>query len=146
MPMKPSIVALLLALAAVSPSLASDVKEDIVAAEKNAWKAYANHDAKAYGDSMTEDAIVAAATGGTLTGKQAILADLSSTACKVKSYEIGDTKVRQLSADAAVLTYNFTQDVTCGANKLPPKIFATSIYVRQGSKWRWTSYQETAQP
>jgi len=144
--MKPSMVTLLLALAVVAPSLASDVKEDIVAAEKNAWKAYVNHDAKAYGDSMTEDAVVAAATGGILTGRQAILADLKSTPCKVKSFDLADTKVRQLSPDVAILSYNLTQEVTCGEAKLPPKVFATSIYVRQGPKWRWTSYQETAQP
>jgi uncharacterized protein (TIGR02246 family) len=141
--MKSSIVALLLALAVVSPSIAADLKEEIVAVEKSSWKAYANHDVKAYGDTMTDDAVVVAASGEALMGKKEILADLSSANCNVKSFDLADTKLRQLSADVAILTYNLTQDVTCEA-KLPTKVFATAIYVRQGGKWRWASYQETA--
>jgi len=143
--MKSSIVALLLALAVVSPSMAADLKEDILAVEKNAWKAFAKHDANAYGDTMTDDAIVAPASGDVLTGKQKILADLSNNPCDVKSFDLADTKLRQLSPDIAILTYNLTQDVTCAGKKLPTKAFVTSLYVRQGGKWRSTSYQETAQ-
>ena len=142
--MKSSIVALLLALAVVSPSMAADLKEDIVAVEKNSWKAFANHDAKAYGDTMTDDAVVVYLGGDVLTGKQEILADLSSKPCNVKNFDLADTKLRQLSPDIAILTYNLTQDVTCEGKKLPPKVFVTAIYVRQGGKWRWASYQETA--
>jgi uncharacterized protein (TIGR02246 family) len=132
--------------AVVSPSMAGDLKEEIVAAEKAGWKAYADHDAKAYGDYWTEDGVEAAASGGVLNSRQEILADLSSTTCKVKSFDLADTKVRQLSPDVALLTYNLTQDVTCGKDKLPPKAFVTSVYVRQGPRWRCASYQETAQP
>ena len=141
--MKSTLVALLLALAVVSSSMAAGLKDDIVAIEKDSWKAYANHDAKAYGETMTDDAVVAGASGDIMTGKQEILADVSNNPCNVKSFDLADTKLRQLSADIAILTYNLTQDVTCGGKKLPAKIFATSIYVRQGGKWRWTSYQET---
>jgi uncharacterized protein (TIGR02246 family) len=141
--MKSTLVALLLALAVVSSSMAAGLKEEIVAIEKDSWKAYANHDAKAYGETMTDDAVVAGASGDIMTGKQEILADVSNNPCNVKSFDLADTKLRQLSADIAILTYNLTQDVTCGGKKLPAKIFATSIYVRQGGKWRWTSYQET---
>jgi uncharacterized protein (TIGR02246 family) len=139
--MKSSIVALLLVLAVVSPSMAADLKDDLVALEKSSWKAFADHDAKAYGDTMTDDAVLVSASGEVVTGRQKIVADLS---CNVKSFDLADTKLRQLSADIAILTYNLTQDVTCGAEKLPTKAFATAIYVRQGGKWRWTSYQETA--
>ena len=141
--MKSTLVALLLALAVVSSSMAAGLKEEIVAIEKDSWKAYANHDAKAYGETMTDDAVVAGASGDIMTGKQEILADVSNNPCSVKSFDLADTKLRQLSADIAILTYNLTQDVTCGGEKLPAKIFATAIYIRQGGKWRWTSYQET---
>lgn len=142
--MKSSIVALLLALAAVSPSMAADLKEEIVAVEKASWKAFADHDAKAYGDTMTDDAVQISAAGEVVTGRQKILADISSSPCNVKSFDLADTKLRQLSADIAILTYDLTQDVTCAGTKLPTKAFATSVYVRQGGKWRWANYQETA--
>jgi uncharacterized protein (TIGR02246 family) len=142
--MKSSIVGLLLAFAVVSPSMAADLKEEIVAVEKASWKAYQDHDGKAYGDTLTDDAIVISASGDVLAGREKIVADASSTSCNVKNFDIADTKLRQLSADSAILTYTLTQDVTCEGKKMPAKAFATSIYVRHGGKWRWTSYQETA--
>ena len=79
MTMKTSLVTLLLALAVVSPSIAADLKEEIVAAEKRGWQAYADHDVKAYGDGWTEDASEALADGSVLMGKAKILDDLQST-------------------------------------------------------------------
>jgi uncharacterized protein (TIGR02246 family) len=143
--MKSSTVALMLALAVASPSMAADLKADIVALEKSSWQAYAKHDAKAYGATMTDDAVLVAASGDVLTGRQKIEADLSTNPCDVKSFDLADTKVRQLSPDIAILTYTLTQDVTCDGTKMPAKAFATAVYVRQGGKWRWTSYQETVQ-
>jgi uncharacterized protein (TIGR02246 family) len=109
--MKPSIVTLLLALAVMSPPLAADTKDDIVAVEKRAWKAWAAHDAKAYADTMTDDAVEITEDGDVTMGND-ILADTSSTACTVKSFDLADTKLRQLSPDIAILTYKLTQDVT----------------------------------
>ena len=144
--MRSPIVALLLACAVVSPSMASDLKQEIVAAEKRAWQAFADHDAKTYSEVWTADAVEALADGSVLTGKQAILADLKSTTCKVKSFDIANAKVRQVSPDVAILTYDLSQDVTCGTTKLAPKANASSLYVRRGGKWLGVHYQETARP
>ena len=70
------------------------------------------------------------------------MADVKSNTCLMKSLDT-DAKLRQLSPDIAILTYMATQDTTCEGQKLPAKVFATSIYLRQGGKWRSTSYQET---
>jgi uncharacterized protein (TIGR02246 family) len=143
--MKASMAALVLVLAVASPSIAADLKEEIVAAEKRGWQAYADHDVKAYSDGWTDDAVEVLADGSVLMDKQAILADLKSTTCKVRSFDIANTKVRQVSPDVAILTYNLTQDVTCGATKLAPKANVSSLYVRRGGKWLAVHYQETAQ-
>ena len=141
--MKASMAALVLVLAVASPSMAADLKEEIVAEEKKGWQAYADHDVKAYSDGWTEDAVETLADGTVLTGKQAILADLKSTTCKVKSFDIANTQVREVSPDVAILTYSLTQDVTCGATKLAPKAIVSSLYVRRGGKWLGVHYQET---
>jgi uncharacterized protein (TIGR02246 family) len=142
--MKSSIATLLLILAVVSPSMAADLKDDLVAMEKSSWVAWGNRDAKAFGDLMTDDAVSVFVGGEVAKGREKILADLSSHTCTLKSFDFADTNLRQLSPDIAILTYTATQDVTCEGEKGPPKIFATSVYVRQGGKWRWTNYQETA--
>ena len=54
--------------------------------------------------------------------------------------------VRQLADDVAVLSYVATQDASCGGEKLPPKVYATSVYVRHEGKWLSTNYQETPLP
>jgi uncharacterized protein (TIGR02246 family) len=144
--MKASMAALVLVLAVASPSMAADLKEEIVAAEKRGWQAYADHDVKAYSDGWTDDAVEVLADGSVLRDKQAILADLKSTTCKVKSFDIANSKVRQVSPDVAILTYSLTQDVTCGATKLAPKANASSLYVRRDGQWLAVHYQETAQP
>jgi len=141
--MKSSVIALLLAFSVVSPSIAADLKEEIVAAEKTGWQAYADHNVKAYSDVWTDDAVEVLADSSVLTGKQAILTDLKSTTCNVKSFDIANPQVREVSPDVAILTYSLTQDVTCGATKLAPKAIASSLYVRRGGKWLGVHYQET---
>lgn len=142
MSIKPSVLTLSLALAVFSQPLAADTKGDLVAMEKSAWKAFANHDAKAYVANMTDDAVEIGSDGAVTTGEK-LLASVSSRSCNVKSFDLADAKLRQPTPDIAILTYNVTQDVTCEGKKSPTKTIATAIYVRQGGKWRWTMYQQT---
>jgi len=141
--MKSSLATLLLALAAISPSLAAELKDDLVALEKSVWKAWADGDAKTYGDLMAADAMQVGSGGVIMSGREEILAALGKETCKLNSFDLADTKVRQPAPDVAILTYTATQDLTCEGEKGPPKVFATSVYVRQGGKWRWNNYQET---
>ena len=142
--MKSSLVTLLLALAIVSPSMAAELKDELLAMEKSSWKAYGNRDVQTYSDSMTEDAIQVTAAGDVWTGREKIKAEVGSHTCTLKSFDLADANLRQPSQDTAILTYTATQDMTCEGQKSPTKVFATAIYVRQGGKWRWTNYQETA--
>ena len=142
--MKSSMAALLLALAVISPSMAADLKDDLVAIEKSAWKAWFDHDAKTYGDLMTVDAIQVGSGGNIMSGREKILAALAKEPCKLKSVEFADAKVRQPPPDVAILTYTATQDLTCEGDKPSPRVFSTSVYIRQEGKWRTSNYQETA--
>lgn len=141
--MKPSIIALLLPLALASPSMASDLKGDLLAMEKSAWTAWAKNDGKAFQDTLTEDAVQAVAGANVSKGREKIIADVDSHTCQMKAFEFSDSTLRQLSPDIALLSYTATQDTMCDGQKLAAKVFATAVYVRQGGKWRSTSYQET---
>ena len=76
--MKSSMATLLLIVAAVSPSAAADLKDDLVAMEKRAWTAWGSQDAPAFRDLMTEDAVQAVAGAGVSTGREKIMADVKS--------------------------------------------------------------------
>jgi uncharacterized protein (TIGR02246 family) len=126
------------------PVLADDVKDELVAIEKEQWEAWKDKDGEAYRDVIADDAVFVSADASIEKGKEAIMADISGHECQVKSLNFDDFNVRRYSADTAILTYTFTQDVSCAGQKLPKRIFAESVYVRQGGKWRTASYQETA--
>ena len=143
-PMKSITVMLLSALAFVSPAIAADLRDDLLAAEKTSWTAWGNRDVKAFGALVAEDAVSIFADGTAVRGREKILADVGSHTCKLKSFNFSDANLRQPSPDAAILTYTATQDVTCAEGKSPPRIFVTAMYARQGGKWRWVNYQETA--
>lgn len=134
----------MLLFAVVSPATAGDLKDELIAREKAEWQAWANGDGEAYRDWLTEDATFAVAGDGLTTGRDAIIADISSHDCEIKDLDFADFNLRQLSPDVAVLTYTATSETTCQGQKLPGALYATSIYVRQGSEWRLASYQETA--
>jgi uncharacterized protein (TIGR02246 family) len=131
-------------LAFVSPALADDLKDELVAIEKAQWQAWKDRNGEAYRDVVTEDAVFIVADGSITEGRDAIIADISGHECQSNSLDFADFKVRQLSPDTAILTYTTTQDTTCEGYKLPSPVYSESVYVRQGGKWRTASYQETA--
>ena len=88
--MKASIVTLLLVLAVGSPSMAADLKDELAAIEKSAWKAWFDHDAKAYADLMTIDAIQVGSTGNIMIGREKILAAQAKETCKLKSVDLAE--------------------------------------------------------
>ena len=51
--------------------------------------------------------------------------------------------MHKLGADVVLLSYTATQDATCEGQKMPPKVYSSSIDVRQKGKWMMTHYQET---
>lgn len=63
--------------------------------------------------------------------------------CELRCFAHTDARVHKLGADVVVLSYTATQDATCEGQKMPPKVYSSSIYVRQKGKWMMTHYQET---
>jgi uncharacterized protein (TIGR02246 family) len=130
--------------AVASPAMAGDLKDELTAKEKAGWTAWASRDGEAAGALMTEDAVHTVAGAETETGRDKIMASISSHNCQMESFEFAGIKLRQLSPDIAILTFTATQDASCQGQKLPGSVFSTVIYIQEGGEWRWTSYQETA--
>ncbi len=140
--MKSTLAMLLLAVVVVGPAMAGDTKDDIVAMEKASWKAWGDHDVKTYTGSMTEDAVQISSSGEVYKGREKITALVGSHKCIFKGVDMSDVNVSQPLPDLAILTYIAKQDMSCeGENS--PTVASTAVYVRQGGKWRWASYQET---
>jgi uncharacterized protein (TIGR02246 family) len=136
--------ALLLTLAMATPSMAGDLKDDLIALEKAAWTAWGKKDGQAFREFVAEDAVQAVAGAGVTSGREKIIAAVNSHNCVATSFDFKDVKARQLTPDLAIVSYTANQDTTCDGRKLPTQVYSTNVYAKQGGKWRSISYQETA--
>jgi len=108
--------------------------------ERATWQAWKDRDAKGLGSVMTDDAINIA--GGSMDkGKDKIVAEVKG--CEVKGFSLSDISYTWLDKDTVILTYNATQDATCGGSKVPEKVIATSIWQKKGGQWVTPFHQET---
>ena len=78
-----------------------------------------------------------------VTDKAAMLKRMKEEPCEVKSFATTGFKATQISDTVAVLTYNSTQEATCGEEAIPGKVYSTSIYVKDGDSWKNAFYMET---
>ena len=140
---KHTFAAALVGFLVAASAMAGDLKDELVAIDKALWSAWGVGDAAPFKAHLTDDHVQAVAGAGVVSGRDQIVAGLSPDACEVKSFDFQDINVRQLADDVAVLSYVATQDASCGGEQLPPKVYATSIFVRHHGKWLSTSYQET---
>lgn len=122
---------------------AADLRAELMAFEKNLWTAWGKKDGEAFRKATTADAVDLAAGGARLVGRDAIVKEGSTVPCEVRSFAHADAWARRRVADVVVLSYTATQDASCAGKKLPPKIYVTSIDVKQKGKWLLSQNQET---
>jgi hypothetical protein len=125
------------------PATASNALEaTLVNLEKQSWTAWQKRDGNFFQEFLTDDH-VEVGFGGVTRNKATIVAGVASPVCVVKSYTVDRFELTVLSADMALLTYHASQDTTCGATTVPSPVWASSLYVRRGGRWRNAFYQQT---
>ena len=141
--MKITIPTLVLMLAITAIPAAAELQEDLLALDKNTWKAWSKGDGDVFRKQLTKDHVQVVAGLGRAIGRDAIAASVSTQDCNVKSFDFSDPSLAQPAPDVAILSYTAMQDASCDGTKLPPKVQVISVYVRQAGKWMGASYQET---
>jgi len=142
--MKRVLVTVLLIVVVVLPAEAQDLKADLMAIENRLWTAWGNKDGGPTQKQLTEDAVQVVAGTAPVAGRDAIVKVITTLPCELRSFKLHDAKLRQLTPDVAILSYTATQDASCEGKRLPARIHATAVYVRQSGDWLQASYQETA--
>lgn len=123
----------------------SATEDAIKKMERELWDAWKNHDNKPFEQYLADDALVLDDPAQGFQEKKAMLSKMNaSNQCDVKSYSFGDEHFIWIDKDAAIYTYNATVDATCGGQKIPDKVSASSVWVKRGSKWVGQLHQETA--
>lgn len=150
---KIAVFALLLALAV--PALAqekklhkkmmagSDEKTTLLNLEKNLWEAFKNGDTKPFEERMTAGFVDL--SGPAPTQRPEFLKMVSAKTCTLNSYQVDDNAAELLKAgkDAAVLYYKVSMDGACGEQKMPSSMWASTVWVKDGGKWKAAFHQES---
>lgn len=154
--MKRFVVAMLL-LALALPALAKDKKPakaapggdqktTLLNMEKSLWEAFKNNDTKPFEAALTTDMVDL--SGPAPVSRADFFNMLNSKACTVNSYAIDDSSAQIVAVDkdCVVLYYKVTEDASCNGQKAPPAQWASSVWVKQGGKWKAAFHQESPAP
>jgi hypothetical protein len=137
-----AMAATLLSAAETSPQAAPPSDEaQIRTLEADSWVAWKNHDAAFFEQFLSDDHVEIHGYG--VSGKGAVVAGVRSPACVVRSYSLGPFSLTRVAADAVLVTYRAEQDTSCGDQKVPSPVWATSLYARRMGRWVNVLYQHT---
>jgi hypothetical protein len=136
--------ALSLACAAADKSAAVDQKtqDAIVGMEKQLWEGWKNKDTKPFEENLADDGVGVGMTGKTAASKTDMVNEIKNSNCDVRSFSFSESHAYNISKDAVLLAYKADQDATCGGNKVPSSVYASSVWVKRGGKWKAFSHQE----
>lgn len=128
-----------------SPALVraeDDPAKALPALEKSLWEGWKNHDAAPFEKHLAQGALNTNADGLGV-GKANVIANIKSTDCVVASYSLGEIAVHGFGDSTVILTYAASQDATCKGSKIPTKVLATSVWVKDKGAWMSVAYHES---
>lgn len=128
------------------PVAAAPTADALFAMDKQANEAWIKGD-KTYFENFLSDKFVSFEQGQRM-GRTDMLGMMGSFKCDVKTWNLEDPQMSMINADTYVMSYKGTFDGSCTgpdgkAMKLPSPVRATSIYVRDGEKWKGAFHGET---
>ncbi len=133
------------ALGAAEPSAPvgiSPIDEKVIRdLEMQSWVAWKDHDAAFFERFLSADHVDVHGYG--IAGKAAVVDGVRGASCVVQSYSLGPFSLTAVSADAVLVTYRAEQNTSCGEQKVPSPVWATSLYARRAGEWVNVLYQHT---
>ncbi|NOT48548.1 MAG: nuclear transport factor 2 family protein [Acidobacteria bacterium] len=127
---------------AAKTTAAAPTKDALMALEKGGWEGWKNRDPK-WTEENVSDKYVGFGSAGRID-KAASIKSFTEQKCEIKSYTLSDDQMQMVGPDVAILTFKASQDYTCDGKKGPENVNSTSMYVREGDKWKTVFYGETA--
>ena len=109
----------------------------LVKAELAVWEAWAAKDQKKLQDLTAEEISFVNIFGTYLGTKADAIKDWTSANCDAKSVSVTDGAATALSPTVEILTVKATADGTCGGQKIVGAVYGTSVYVKDGDRWKW---------
>src|SRR2546430_6273469 len=105
----------------------AQILKKLSANETALWNAWKNKDAKPFQMWLSADSVNVGDQG--VGVKKDITEMIASMPCEVKSFTLSDWKLTMVDSDAALISYNGTQDGTCAGTALPAADCGRSLWV-----------------
>ena len=140
--MKIIIVVAILACAtlALAEGNNSAIEQTLTQTEKGLWEAWKARDVEPFKKVMADGVDVGG--GGVRSGDQ-VIQDIGSTQCTVTSYSLDTPTFRWIDKNTVLMAYRASQDATCGGDKVPNSVWASSLWVKKKGDWKAVFHQET---
>jgi ketosteroid isomerase-like protein len=133
---------------ATKSTAAAPTADALMALDKQANDAYSKGDASFWPGFLSDKAVDF--DGANAVGKDAIIKQIGSVKCDMKSWSADEPQMAKIDNDDYVLTYKGTYDGTCNdgpngaSQKVPSPIRAATLYTRNGDKWQAIWHNEVA--
>lgn len=111
--------------------------EAMLPRERVLWEDWRLHDANKIAGLTASDLSFINIFGTYLSNKADALKDWSGTGCDIKHVDFSNAAGTMLSPTVGILTFTATADGTC-YGQVPPSIWGSSIYIKEGDTWKWT--------
>lgn len=120
-----------------------DLRETLIAREREAWDASGNADGQWYRENLTEDALLVFAGVPEAMGREATAVVVDESTGSWEHYELQDVRIVALGSDAALLTYLAT--ARRGGEDTDFIASISTAYVKDGDSWLLAFHQQTPQ-
>lgn len=120
---------------------ADNLKDQLVALEKQSWVAWQKRDGAFFASFLSSDHIEVGSSGP--GDKTSVVAFVGSPACTVKSYAVDSFQLSRPTSDTALLVYHAQQKTTCGGVAVPSPVWVSSLYVFRDGRWQNALYQQS---
>jgi hypothetical protein len=117
------------------------LKDTLVSLERQSWQAWQRRDGAFFEAFLSDDHVEVGFRG--VSRKAAVVAGVASPACVVHSFAIDSFQLTRLNPTTALLTYHAAQQTLCNGHAVPSPVWASSLYVRHGSRWLNAMYQQS---
>ncbi len=133
------VVIFLLIITALTTASAADLKDQIVAKEREELEALKSADYKKFADLIADDAIFLN-PGGPGTKMQVVE---QSSHFKLLDFSMDDIKFLPLTDNSGIVIYKLTQKASAGGREFTSVVHASATWVQRNGRWFSIFSQET---
>lgn len=112
------------------------------AIDKSLTEAWTKKDTKPFEETLAENFTVL--NPGGWENRAEALKNIGEHKCEVKSYSLSDFHTSKISDNIFLLTYKATTEGTCDGKPIPKGSWVSSVFMKDGDKWKGLFHMSTA--